>query len=323
LSPPEAEAAPPEAAERLLAFERELDPARPAAGGRARVLGYGEVSAVLSLAALPGQVCKRLSGFADADAAARHAELVREYLRRLEAAGVAVVPTQAAVVSLPRRRPVVYLLQPALDPARLGHALLREAGDGALAACVDHVLEAVLRVWRDNAARGGDPELTLDAQLSNWHFPDVGGAPGLPRLLDVGTPFLRRGGRHAIASDFFLAAVPPGVRAWYRRRRAVERYLDHYFEPRSLALDLLGNFHKEGRPDRVPLGADRVNRWLAAHADVLGAVAPVAPAAVAAAYRQDAAQLELFLRVRRLDRFVRTHLLRSRYDFVLPGPIRR
>jgi hypothetical protein len=33
--------------------------------------------------------------------------------------------------------------------------------------------------------------------------------------------------------------------------------------------------------------------------------------------------LELFLRVRRLDRFVRTRLLRRSYDFILPGRIRR
>jgi hypothetical protein len=307
----------------LEAFERGLDPARPTAGGRAAVLGYGEVSAVLVLAALPGLVCKRLSGFRDAAAAARHAELVRDYLGLLGQAGVAVVETRLEVVALPRRRPVVYLLQPALEPARLGSQLLREADDATLVACVDRVLAAVLRVWRANRTRGDSRTLTVDAQLSNWHFPEPGPASGEPRLLDVGTPFLRRAGRDELDPEIFLAAVPPGARAWYRRQHAVEQYLDHYFDPRSLALDLLGNFHKEGRPDRVMLGAERVNRWLAAHADVLGAAAPVGAEEVARAYAHDAQQLELFLRLRRLDRFVRTRLLGARYDFVLPGSIRR
>jgi hypothetical protein len=312
-----------DAAASLEAFERGLDPARPTASGAAKVLGYGEVSAVLSLAALPGRVCKRLSGFPDAGAAARHAALVHDYVAELRKAGVEVVETQALPIQIPRRRPVVYVLQPMLDGARLGSELLRAADDATVAACVDRVLAAALRVWRANRARGDGRALAVDGQLSNWHFPGDGADPGEPALLDVGTPFVRRAGADELDVEIFLAAVPPGVRAWYRWRRAVPRYIDHYFAPRGLVLDLLGNLHKEGRPDRVPLALARVNRWLAEHAEELGPAGPVSAEEVARAYARDAQELELFLRLRRLDRFVRTRLLRGRYDFVLPGPIRR
>jgi hypothetical protein len=40
-------------------------------------------------------------------------------------------------------------------------------------------------------------------------------------------------------------------------------------------------------------------------------------------YRSDARTLELYLRARRVDRFVGTGLLRQRYDFILPGAIHR
>jgi hypothetical protein len=311
------------AAEVLADFERGLDPARPTASGAAQVLGYGEVSAVLALAALPEHVCKRLSGFAGAEAAARHAALVRDYVAELRRAGVQVVATEALPVRVAGRPPVVYVLQPKLDGARLGNALLREADDATLARCVDRVLAAALRVARANRARADGRALAIDAQLSNWHFPGDGADPGEPALLDVGTPFVRRGGVDELDVEIFYAAVPPVARAWYRRQRAVPRYIDHYFAPRGLVLDLLGNFHKEGRPDRVPLAAERANRWLAAHAGELGPAEPVSADEVARAYARDAEQLELFLRLRRLDRFVRTRLLRGRYDFVLPGPIRR
>jgi hypothetical protein len=88
-------------------------------------------------------------------------------------------------------------------------------------------------------------------------------------------------------------------------------------------VDLLGNFHKEGRPDRLPFAVARLNGWLAAHAGELDDAHPLEAEAVSRYYQRDAAQLELFLRARRLDRWLRTRLLRQRYDFVLPGPIRR
>jgi hypothetical protein len=65
-----------------------------------------------------------------------------------------------------------------------------------------------------------------------------------------------------------------------------------------------------------------VNRWLAEDAADLGGD-PIRADDVDRYYRNDAKTLELYLRARRFDRFVRTRLLRQRYDFILPGAIRR
>ena len=315
-------ALPADAAERLAAFERALDPARPTAQAGVELLGWGEVSAVLGVPALPGWVCKRMAGFRDEPAAERYLDVVRRYVETLTGDGVRVVETRLVPLRVPRRRPVVYLLQPRLDPARLGHQLLRTVPDAVLAACLERALDVVLRVHRANRGRPGGRTLGIDGQLSNWYFPP-GPAVGDPALLDVGTPFMRLHGRDELDVELFLAAVPPVARAWYRRQRAVERYLDDYFTPRRVLVDLLGNFHKEGRADRVPFAAACANRWLAAHAAELDDARPVEVDAIARYYARDAAQLELFLRARRLDRWLRTRLLRQRYDFVLPGPIRR
>ncbi len=304
-------------------FERNLDPADPTARGAARVLGYGEVSAALLLEALPGRVCKRMAGLRDRGAAERYESLVGDYLGLLRRSGLRVVETQVVTLQIPGRRPVAYLLQEHLGADGLGDTLLREADDATLLDCVDRVLVALFEVWTANRSRSGGIELAIDAQLSNWHFPSAAAQVGPPTLFDVGTPYVRRSAAYLIDLEIFLAAVPPLLRAYYRRARAVEKYLDHYFDPRSAALDLLGNFHKEGRPDRVPAAATRVNAWLAAHAEEFGHPPAVDSDEVARFYANDAEQLELFLKVRRLDRFIRTRLLYSRYDFVLPGEIRR
>jgi Family of unknown function (DUF6206) len=316
---------PADAAGRLEAFERTLDCRAPAARGDCEVLGFGEVSAALVLSALPGWVCKRMSGFADAAMAERHAALIHDSIARIRASGVAVVDSVTITVGLPGRRAVVYLVQPRLDAAGMGNVILQEGTGAEAAGALQRVLDPILRVWRGNRERDDGIEVGLDAQLSNWHFRPGGPDAGEGALLDVGTPFVRRtaDGAYLLDVEVFLSAVPAGLRAHYRRTGAVESYLADYFVPRRVALDVLGNFHKEGRPDRLPAALECVNSWLAGHAGELADARPLTAAEVAEYYREDARQLELFLRLRRLDRFLRTRVLRRRYDFVLPGRVRR
>ncbi len=309
--------APLHAAEQLARFEERLDPARPETSG-AQVIGYGEISTVLALPGFPDSVCKRMAGFADATSVTDYLAVVGGYLECLRASRVPVVATAAVAVHTAASGFVVYLLQPRLDPARIGSDLLRTGSDAAVRSCVEHVLVLARVLVCANHARTDGREIAFDGQLSNFHFPTV----GAPRLLDVGTPFMRRHGTYEIDVDLLLAPVPLPLRALYRRARAVERYFDDYFDVRRLTLDLLGNFHKEGRPDRIDLALAHANAWLAGAGADLGVV-PLTRVEVDAYYRKDARLLELYLKVRRLDRFVRTRLFGQRYNFVLPGPVRR
>lgn len=309
-----------DAAAAVADLESRLDPAAPADSGL-RVLAYGEISAALVAPgepALTGLVAKRMAGFGDEERAARYVDLVTEYVARLTAVGVRVLPTRVVPVTRSGRGPVVYLLQPQVDAATLGDHLLREADDAALSDAIASVLGQVGAVLADNSRTPGD-ELAVDAQLSNWSF-----GPRGPELLDVGTPFIRRAGRHAFDAEILLSAVPPGIRSYYRRRGTASQYMDDYFAARLVAVDLLGNFWKEGAAERIPVGVAAVNAWLAGPGAALvgGAPAPVTASEVADYYRADAATLELFLRVRRWDRWVRRRLGRP-YDFVLPGPVTR
>ncbi len=338
--------------------ERHLDPANPEAGGHVAVLGYGEISAALTIDALPGLVCKRMAGYRDDASVDAYVSLIDDYLTGLVESGIRVAPTLAVPVHRDARPPVLYLVQPQADAATLGHALLRKADEQTVAAALRQVLACAAGLAARNAARVDGVELAVDGQLSNWALdaaalapqgvppsrdgtpragtphPRTGTphppaprpeppppAPRLPMLLDVGTPFIRRDGRHMLDVEVILAPAPPGVRALLRRFVA-DSYQDDYFVPRTWALDLLGNFHKEGATHRIALGTDIVNEWLAT-TDLPGPVHAIGIDEVDRYYRQDARLLELFLRTRRADRLIRTRVLRQRYDFLLPGPVAR
>lgn len=305
---PDADAVAPLLAE----FEARLDPARPEQSG-ARVLAYGEISATMILPdpLFSGVVAKRMTGFPDAQSVADYEHLVHGYCGDLRKAGVQVVETAVVPVARPGRAPAVYLLQPQLPADRLGNTLLRTVDDDTLRVVIGSALLGV-----DRAHSGGDEstEMAVDGQLSNWWFGDGPDRP--PTLFDVGTPFVRRDGVYLMQPRILLAAVPPGIRSWYLWRKAGEKYLDDYFDRRLVGLDLLGNFIKEGTRARIPVGLEAVNEWL-------GPDGPVTGTDVQKYYDDDAATLELFLRVRRGDRWLRTKLLRGRYDFVLPGKVDR
>ena len=271
------------------------------------VLAYGEISAALLVPGLEGRVCKRMSGFADHAMAAQYCELVTDYVAVLRDNGVRVVDTEVVLLDRPSRPPVVYLVQPLVGD--LGNQILHTASDAELTGSIHTVLD---RVWELHQ-RTASPEVAIDAQLSNWSFTD----PDDPVLLDVGTPFVRVAGRHVFDQEILLSAVPPGIRAYYQRKGTASEYMDDYFEPRLVAVDMLGNFIKEGAVPRLPEGIVAANDWLSAHD-----LAPIERAQVDDYYKEDAATLELFLRVRRLDRAAK-RILRRDYDFILPGRVKR
>jgi hypothetical protein len=157
----------------------------------------------------------------------------------------------------------------------------------------------------------------VDGQLSNWSIPPE----GRPVLIDVGTPFIRRDGRHTLDVEVIIAPAPPGIRGLLRRFVA-DSYQDDYFVPRTLAVDLLGNFHKERAAARIPTALAVVNDWLAT-TDLPGPTMPIRVDEVDSYYRTDARLLGLFLQARRADRAIRTRVLRQPYDFLLPGRVSR
>ena len=306
----------------LATFERDLDCAHPEANAHGvSIIGYGEVSVAMSLRDAPGKVLKRMPAFVSLDEAERYARVIHRYLGILGSIGVAVIPTETIAVT-GHGAYSLYVVQDRVAPENLGQNILKDGTDAALLALVGAVQDSVERfVAFSDASRDGRT-LAIDTQISNWAWLPGEGGKDRAVLIDVSTPFMRLNGAEETGLDVYLRGLPRFLRWPFRRLRVVEEYIDDYFEPRLTMLDLLGNFHKEGRPDRIPLVLDCANAWLARQSWKHDS-RPIATADIDAYYKSDAGLLELVMKIRRCDRFVVTRILRRPYNYVLPGKIAR
>lgn len=267
------------------------------------VIGYGEVTVAVRLSTPEGdRVCKRLVPFSSAEAARFSTELIATYVERLQASGIAVVPTQTTVLERPQGH-VLYCVQPLLRSETLGPEVVRRASRDEAIALVTRILERI----RDAVS----PTLAPDGQLSNWAFDG-------DRLLylDVGTPFIRdERGRDQFDFTEQTRALPAPVRVIVDRF-LLRGILDNYFSLRGQALDFLGNLVKEGLAELMPALVPVANR-------VFELEAPIDEDQVRRHYRSDAQTYAFIQAARRADRWVWTTLLRREYPYLLPPRIDR
>lgn len=294
---------------RLEAFERGFDPAQPEALPEgAELVGFGEISMVFRLAHEPGRVFKRVAGLRG-DEAVGYRQVVEAYVARLDACGLQVAPIELVEVERAEGRRITYLAQEALDPALLGNRVAKGATDEELETLLTSILDHADEVLR----RGGG----LDAQLSNWALVRPG-AWGELVYLDLTTPMMRERGREALDLSFMLRSLPLPIRAAMKVARADRSMMDRYYTRRTVALDVVSNFIKEGMARRLAVGVEIVNRWLRRHGE-----RPLTLEEVRADYRNDARMWAFLHAVRRPDRWVRTRLLRQSYDWGITPVIDR
>ena len=119
-----------------------------------------------------------------------------------------------------------------------------------------------------------------------------------------------------------MLRVMPAPVAWYMRKFELQAVLDRYYDPRLVLIDIAANFIKEGHAGRIPAVLEQINGWLTGPGADLD-VAPISEREVERYYRSDKALWALYLRVRKADRFVTTRILGRRYNYILPGKVRR
>ncbi len=306
--------------ELLKAFEDQLDPANPTAGSiAAHIVGYGEISTVFELDDAPGLVFKRMSAFRDAAEVEAYQGVIEEYLLLLREVGIDPVASSFHHVVNRFGDHSLYIAQEKVPRECLGNILLREADDATFERMLDITLDNLEAVWTRNAERGEAERIGIDTQISNWAFlPEEGG--GLrPVYFDFGTPFIRRDGAEVLDGEVHLRSMPFFL-VWVVRTFFLQDILDTYYSLRTVLLDLLGNFQKEGRADRIEPACMRINERFK---EGPLAIAPIGAEEVEKYYKEDSVMWELLLNFRRFDRFVKTVLLRHRYRFILPGRVER
>lgn len=293
-------------------FERGLTPwDLEASAVPARLLGYGEISAIFEIEGLPGLALKRLPLFIDRGRAEAYAADFDEYCALLTRAGLCLPAARAVVAEPVPGRPVsLYIAQERQPADRLGQALIHTLPRSEITGLIRAVAREIDRVWRFNRDQAPEIEVAIDGQISNWVL-----TPGGQLLyLDTSTPLFRQNGRERLDPELLLLAAPGFIR-WLLRRLFVDDVMNRYYDPRQVYSDLAANLIKEQRPELVPLAVAAINDGRE--------VEPLTVESVQKYYRHDRLIWTVFLTLRRLDRWLATRVSRRRYEFILPGKIKR
>jgi hypothetical protein len=299
---------------RLREFEERLKPwkvsGRDAADG-VHVLGFGEISTVFAIGDDVRTAFKRMPLFSSVEQAGEYAKSYRRYTGFLLEAGLELPEDETAVVGAPGRPVVLYIAQRRLPPERFCHVLLHGLEAPACRTFFAAVAERISRVWDFNERRRPGVQLAIDGQLSNWVFLEDGHV----FFVDTSTPMFRLDGVEQLDPELILASAP-GFLVWILRLAFLDEVMSRYYDPRRVFLDLVANLFKEGREDLVDVALPVVN-------DRLPPEAMITADEVRKYYSSDKVIWSVFLAFRKFDRWVKTRIGGRRYEFVLPGKIRR
>ncbi|MFX1370096.1 MAG: DUF6206 family protein [Promethearchaeota archaeon] len=316
--------------ELLKEFEEKLDPAKPEESPiSARVLGYGEISTVFEIhhETQSDIAFKRMPLFDNEEQIARYTDVYFRYHDRLKQIGIELPEYGATTVFANNKRPVLFLYQRKLPAETIGDKIIRNASEHEIKALIRAILRQLLKVWEFNAKEKPSVEVAIDGQVSNWAVKDPADIAGGIRedvdllYLDTSTPLFREDQVEQLDVELFLRPTPPGVR-YILKKFYLDDIVNRYYDFRKVIIDLVANFFKEQRPELVPTLLDLANDFLLTEA-VSHDIAPISFEEVEDYYKDDASTWKLYLRMRRLHRFIRTKILRRYYAYILPGEIQR
>ena len=282
----------------------------------AAIIGYGEISAIFRIAGDTTVAYKRLPLFTSDVSARNYTGLYDEYCRLLQQAGLHLPESGTAVVSIPGRPVVLYIGQRTLPVECFGHHLIHRLPEDGVHVLVKRIINRQKRIQSYNRTIHPDREIALDGQLSNWAFVGDDIETGAVYFVDTSTPLIRRQGEHQLDPSLLLRAVPFFLRGLMERLLAND-IMDRYFDLRRNLIDLAANLFKEQRPDLIPPVLAVINDNLP------DGLHPLNEKEVASYYRMDKHIWGLFLALRKMDRFLATRIFGRRYEFILPGDIRR
>lgn len=301
----------------LRRFEAGLDPQvleNSAVPGE--IIGYGEISAIFRIQGDDRNVYKRLPIFGDRPAAERYRNMHVEYCGLLEKAGLRLPAHSTHIVAAAGRPVTLYIAQRQFAGERLCHRQIHRLDDEASLIMIEAVATEIAKVWAFNEKAAPETELAIDGQLSNWAAADSGAGGSKLSYIDTSTPLLRKNGIEQQNPERLLKSAP-GFLRWIIRWFFLSDVMNRYYSPRLVYTDLAANLYKEQRPALVTPTVAIANRFLGDDPP------PLTVGDVEGYYAQDKLTWIVFLFLRRFDRWVKTRLLRRRYEFILPGAIQR
>lgn len=313
----------------LQQFEDSLNPAK--ASNKTfdfEILGYGEISTVFGINTDKNDnwAFKRLPLFKSLKQANDYVGFYKSYNKKLEEIGLNLPEYDGFAVKGHKNICVAYLMQKRLNSKSIAHKLLCQLSDNQSIEVLKLILGQVLKVWVHNQEH---PELVLgiDAQISNWALKNydennitVNGNSSL-YFIDTSTPLMQKNKVEQLDAELMLKSAPGFIRP-ILRWLFLDDVLTRYYSFRDIAIDILANFIKEQRKDLIIICLPVINNFFEEHFEIIKEK-PINEKEIFSYYKEDKLIWSIFLAARRFDRFIQTKILRKRYEFILPGQIKR
>ncbi len=305
-------------------FEKQLNPTKINKSHiPVQVLGYGEISTVIAFdhPMLKNMAFKRMPIFSSCQQTNDYAKLYFYYNEKLTSIGLTIPPSDAYCVEGHNGIYVAYLSQQSLNPLSIGNKILHTHEDKQILILLAKIINHMKKVWHHND-QNPDFLVGLDAQISNWAIKNFDLEQKITEntelwFIDTSTPMMRISGKEQINPLLFLKSAPPGLR-WILKQFFLQDVLDRYYDFRQVAIDLVANLYKEQRPDLISKALQIVNQEAKDYLDT-----PITEKEVSSYYNEDKFIWAFYLSARRLDRFFKTKIFGKRYEFILPGKIKR
>ncbi|OQY53285.1 MAG: hypothetical protein B6230_00665 [Desulfobacteraceae bacterium 4572_89] len=299
-------------------FEKCLDPVKPENSELPfEILGYGEISSIFRMEKYNDIAFKRLPVFPDRESAESYRNQYFEYTGHLEKAGINLPEDDIFITHVPGRPYILYVAQQLFSPDSFCSRQISIFSEAQIVEMLEKVIDAIKRVQVYNEKSMPGIEIAVDAQLSNWTWPVENGKRKL-YLIDTSTPFYRIQGHEQLDVKLLLKSMPFIIRLFISLIN-LDEVVARYYDLRIVFIDIIGNLIKEQSSDLIPLFIDIVNKTLEEDFKI----EPVSKKEVESYYQNDKRIWMAFSTLRRVDRFMTGKILGKRYEFLLPGKVKR
>jgi hypothetical protein len=296
--------------EYLEEFEQGLDPQFPERSGiPALVIGFGEISSIFKIEGVPNWIFKRLPLFDTIDQTESYINNYTQYTDYLKIIGIGLPGDFSKVVK--GKRVVLYLAQEEIKKEDLCQNKLQIQSEDENLLMLRDIFKEIKKVYLFNQENKDKVELSIDGQVSNWAMVNN-------KLLffDTSTPLLKLFGKEQLNPGLLLNSTPRALR-WMIRSFFLREVMDRYYDIHEIYLDLLANLYKEQKEVLIPDAMNIANNLLT------DGIKKISRKEIDRYYQNDKFIWQLFLGLRRLDRWLTINIFRKQYEFILPGKIKR
>lgn len=277
---------------------------------QAKIVGYGEISSIFKIKGFEGWIYKRLPLFETKKQAEDYAKKYEKYVDLLKTTGLHLPDDFYRIVN-GHKNVVLYLAQHEIRKEDLCQNRLHLQTDEENLIMLQKIFLEIQKVFRFNEKHKIQTELSIDGQISNWAMEGE-------NLLyfDTSTPLFKLHGIEQMNPDLILSSAPKFL-IWMIKLFFLQDVMERYYDIRLVFIDVIANLYKEQKISLIDSTIVKANKLLPE------SIEKIKRKEVDKYYKEDKFIWQLFLGLRRFDRWITTKIFRKRYEFILPGKIKR